>query len=251
MNDSTYRLYTFAERPDRAEEADALCSPAWPEFMLQDPVADRLWHYLLNEFAAYQFFLCDDDDCIVGIGNTIPVGWDIPLETLSNRGWDAVFEAGVRHLKQGVSPTMLSALQAVVVADQKGKGISKELVHGMRFIAQKQGLPYLIAPVRPNWKSHYPLTPMAHYLTWKNADDLPFDPWVRVHARLGAKIVKVAQRSMKITGSIAEWERWTEMYFPESGRYIVTGALNPVTMNLEKDIGTYIEPNVWMVHENL
>ena len=30
---------------------------------------------------------------------------------------------------------------------------------------------------------------------------------------------------------------------------IVPGALNPIYMNLDKDEGTYIEPNVWIVHE--
>jgi hypothetical protein len=37
--------------------------------------------------------------------------------------------------------------------------------------------------------------------------------------------------------------------FPQSGEYIIYGALNPIEMNIEKDEGTYIEPNVWIVHE--
>lgn len=39
------------------------------------------------------------------------------------------------------------------------------------------------------------------------------------------------------------------MRFPESGEYIVEGALVPVEMDVERDRGTYVEPNVWMVHE--
>jgi hypothetical protein len=30
---------------------------------------------------------------------------------------------------------------------------------------------------------------------------------------------------------------------------VVTGALNPIEINVEKDEGVYIEPNVWIVHE--
>jgi len=244
---SDFMCYTFAERPERAEEADALCGPAWPEFMLHDPVSNN-WGYLMNEFAAYQLFLCDPEDRIVAVGNTIPLKWDRPLEDLPARGWDAIFERGVADLKRGRTPNILSALQAVVVADQKGKGLSTEIIRGMKAIAQRSGFAHLIAPVRPNLKHQYPLVPVERYITWQNPDGLPFDPWLRVHARLGAKIIKVAPRSMRISGSVADWEGWTKMRFPSSGKYIVPGALNPVNMDVPSDIGVYIEPNVWMDH---
>jgi hypothetical protein len=103
--------------------------------------------------------------------------------------------------------------------------------------------------VRPNLKHRYPLIPIETYIRWSQADGLPFDPWLRVHWRLGAHMAKVAPRSMRITGSLAEWQNWTGMAFPESGRYVIPGALNPITVNFEKDRATYIEPNVWMVHK--
>ncbi len=37
--------------------------------------------------------------------------------------------------------------------------------------------------------------------------------------------------------------------FPESGQYIVPGALNPIEIDCEADRGRYIEPNVWMQHQ--
>ncbi|MFZ6026220.1 MAG: GNAT family N-acetyltransferase [Chloroflexota bacterium] len=245
---SSFTCHTFAECPERAAEADALCGPAWPEFMLHDPVSDN-WDYLMNDFAAFQFFLCDAQERIVAVGNTIPLKWDAAMEDLPDRGWDAAFEGGIADLKAGRVPNILSALQAVVVADQKGKGISGAIVGRMRSMAKQHGLSRLVAPVRPSWKCRYPLIPMARYVTWQTADGLPFDPWLRVHARMGARFVKVARRSMQIGGSVAEWERWTEMRFPQSGKYIVPGALNPVTIQIEKDRGVYVEPNVWMVHE--
>jgi hypothetical protein len=54
---------------------------------------------------------------------------------------------------------------------------------------------------------------------------------------------------MTIHGTRAEWEAWTGMKFPQSGQYVVPGALNPIAMNIEMDEGLYIEPNVWLVHE--
>jgi hypothetical protein len=38
------------------------------------------------------------------------------------------------------------------------------------------------------------------------------------------------------------------MAFPESGDYIVPGALVPVQIDRERDLGHYVEPNVWMRH---
>jgi hypothetical protein len=87
------------------------------------------------------------------------------------------------------------------------------------------------------------------YIAWKTIDDLPFDAWLRVHARVGARIIKPCHESMVIRGNRAEWETWTGMNFPQSGTYHIPGALNPIEMDLERDEGIYVEPNVWVVHE--
>jgi hypothetical protein len=115
-------------------------------------------------------------------------------------------------------------------------------------IARQQGFTDLIAPVRPNHKSRYPLTPIDRYIQWSNGDEAPFDPWLRVHWRLGARLIKPCHRSMFVQGSVADMESWTEMRFPDSGDYVVPGALTPVTIDREADVGTYVEPNVWMHH---
>ena len=114
----------------------------------------------------------------------------------------------------------------------------------MKALAKARGYAHLIAPVRPNRKSLYPLTPMERYIRWRREDGAPFDPWLRVHWKLGAQILKVASNSMEVRGSVAQWEKWTGMRFPESGEYVVPGALTPVAMDLEKDEGVYRDPNV-------
>ncbi len=90
--------------------------------------------------------------------------------------------------------------------------------------------------------------PMGHYMRWTQDDGAPFDPWLRTHWRLGAQIVKIAPHSMVIPGTVAQWEGWTGLKFPESGDYIVPGALNPVYALIEADLISYVEPNVWMHH---
>jgi hypothetical protein len=89
---------------------------------------------------------------------------------------------------------------------------------------------------------------MERYIAWRRPDGMLFDPWLRTHERLGADIVKVASESTTVTGTVAEWEEWTEMTFPESGTYVVSGALVPIEIDREQDEGVYVEPNVWMVH---
>jgi hypothetical protein len=89
---------------------------------------------------------------------------------------------------------------------------------------------------------------MERYVRWTRPDGAPFDPWIRSHWRLGAEIVRVAPRTLVIEGPVAHWEEWTGMAFPDTGPYLVPGALQPVLIDRERDQGRYEDPNVWMVH---
>ena len=143
---------------------------------------------------------------------------------------------------------VLCAVAAMVDPDYRGRGMSRAAVRAMVDLARANRLGGLIAPVRPTRKSAYPLAPMERYVRWENADGLPLDPWIRVHARMGAELLAVAPRTMVIEGTVAEWERWTDMPFPDSGAYVVPGALQPVVIDREQDVGRYEDPNVWMRH---
>ncbi len=90
---------------------------------------------------------------------------------------------------------------------------------------------------------------MESYVSWTTPEGLPFDPWLRVHVRLGGRIVAVCPESMRVTGSVADWEGWTGMRFPGSGQHVVPDALVPVEIDLARDEGVYIEPNVWVEHD--
>jgi hypothetical protein len=74
----------------------------------------------------------------------------------------------------------------------------------MRALAAEHGWAQLIAPVRPNWKAPYRLTPIERYAAWTRPDGLPFDPWLRVHARLGGRILGVEPGSLRISGTVAD-----------------------------------------------
>jgi hypothetical protein len=242
-----YRYTTYAQRPDLLDDARRLNGSVWPEFMFHDAVADRLWDRLEGTFTDYQTMWIDADDHVVAVGNTVPLVWDGAIDHLPT-GWDEAFERAVNDFDAGCVPTTLCAIQATVVRPLQGQGLSRMVLRGMRHRAAQAGLTALIAPVRPTLKSQYPLVSMERYIRWTQPDGSPFDPWLRTHWRLGACIVKVADPSMVIESTIAEWEMWTQMRFPETGQYIVPGALNPIEIDCEADRGCYIEPNVWMQH---
>ena len=149
----------------------------------------------------------------------------------------------------GFKPSGYIRRTFVMEREAKGEGVSSLVLKEMAAIAKAKGFQYVTIPVRPSLKSQYPLTPIDHNIKWRREDGLPFDHWLCVHERFGGKIVKVCHESMRIPGTISDWEQWTGLRFFESGDYVIEGALNPVKIDLENVCGVYIEPNVWVLHE--
>ena len=235
----------YSERPDLVERLGEV-EDVWPEFLHHtDATFNALWGRVRREFPDLQLVLYDDDsDTLVGRGQTIPFRWDGTFEDLPN-GVDGVVR---RVFEAGGEPTTLSALVAVVDPRYQGRGLSILVIESMRRVAAEHGLDALVAPVRPTLKASHPLIPMENYLGWRRADGQLFDPWLRVHERLGGEILGVCPGSLVVEGSVADWEEWTGMAFPGSGSYVVEGALVPVEVDRDKDVGRYVEPNVWMRH---
>jgi hypothetical protein len=72
--------------------------------------------------------------------------------------------------------------------------------------------------------------------------------WLRVHWRLGAEYLEVTPKATVITETVAEWEEWSGMSFPESSEYVFPGALQLVIIDREQNVGHYEAPNVWMCY---
>jgi GNAT superfamily N-acetyltransferase len=235
---------SYLERPDLADRTGEI-DDVWPEFVHHARL-NRHWHRLREDYLDFQLVLYDvDRDRLLGRGHAIPFPWDGRSEDLPD-GVEGVFD---RVFEDGARPaTTLSAVAAVLDPRFQGRGLSGLVIEGMRAAAARHGLDALVAPVRPTLKSRYPLAPMERYLTWRRADGELLDPWLRVHERLGAEILGVCPGSLIVEGTVAEWEEWTAMAFPDSGRYVVEEALVPVEINRAADLGRYVEPNVWMRH---
>lgn len=239
---------TRSERPGSLPHAASLMERGiWPEFLYHDPVLERFLGRVMSEYSGFQFYAWDDErEVVVGVGMAVPALWDGDAASLPDGGLDAVVEA--RFAEGASEPNVLCALQILIAAECRGQGLSSRMIGRMAEIGRDQGLDALIAPVRPTLKDRYPLAPMERYIKWRRSDGAHFDPWLRTHERLGAEIAKVAPQSTCAPGSVAQWEDWAQMAFPETGAYVVPGALVPVDIDRERDEGLYVEPNVWMVH---
>jgi hypothetical protein len=243
-------LHTAAERPDLWERGiDS--ADVWPEYNLHGDVLNRFWPHLDEELAGYQFVLYDDQaDAVVAEGHTGPLWWDGDDATLPP-GIDTALEQVFARSRAGEPVNTLCALAAETPRPGRARGMAERLLGAMSELAHRHGLTRVIAPVRPSTKHLYPLTPIERYVTWRREDGQLLDPWMRVHERLGARVSTPLPESLRITGTVAEWESWTRLAFPESGTYVFPDGLAPLDVDREADRGAYWEPNVWMIHPEL
>lgn len=242
------QIVTLAQRPDLWPALDAAELNPGPEFLFHDPVAARRWDGLKSAFPDLHLALLDGPR-VIAHGRCIPLAWTHSDQSLPDEGWDYALDQGMADHEAGRPATVAVALWIVVAADRQGEGLSSRMVTALRDAAAGRGLRALLAPVRPTVKARYPLITMEDYIGWTNSRGEPFDPWLRVHTRLGGHVVGACSRSMTITGSIEEWERWSGLPMPSTGRYVVDGALVPITVNHHDGTATYVEPNIWVRHD--
>ncbi|MFN8621741.1 MAG: hypothetical protein U0869_13450, partial [Chloroflexota bacterium] len=164
-----HMLVSLHERPDLDRAIGQHTMPVWPPFMLEDPVAGRLWDRLHQELAPFQLLLLGPDGAIVGSGNSAPLAWDGTDAGLPH-GWDDQFERSVADLDAGRPMDTLGALQIVVDPRRQGEGLSALMVRAFRAHARLRGHRALIACVRPTLKERYPLTPIERYAAWTRPD---------------------------------------------------------------------------------
>ena len=232
----------YADRPDLLEiRFETLTEKTFPEYMNHNEPG-RNWGRLYTDFPDFQVGLLDDDE-LVAEAHAIPVPWDGSVAGLPS-GWDEGFEAGMA-MEQ--TATALMAIAISVAPDQQGRQLSSRMIQTFVDNAQAAGLSLgVIAPVRPTWKERYPLIPIEEYMEWRRPDGAHFDPWLRIHERVGGEILAAAPRSMLVRAPTPEWEEWTGMAFPADGEYVFPGAL--ATLVVEEGVGTHVEPNVWVLH---
>jgi len=242
-----YELIPVAEAPELDEEAEQRFVEEWPEFIFHDegvaPFRDRRREY----FPHWEFYLVTEERRLIAGCWGVPIAWDGTVEDLPGGFTDSLSRSVTEH-EQGVVPNTFVLMAAAVRNDEQGQGHAGRVITAVKSQAQIGGLERMIAPVRPTLKSRYPLTDIAEFMTWTRDDGLPLDPWLRTHVRLGATILAPATVSQTMTGTVADWEKWTGMLFPSSGTYVIPDGLTVLEVDRSADSGVYREPNIWMRH---
>lgn len=241
-------LVTLAERPELAAALPSLLATRWPAFMLDGSPGHGLdLNALLLATAQHQLVLLDRDGGPVCVGLSVPIGWDGTVAGLPS-GWDGAVLAAAALRERGGTPGAVCALSITTAPECAGAGLGGEMIVALREAAGEAGTAALVAPLRPPFKVRYPLTPMRRFASWRTPDGRPFDPWLRLHLRLGGEPAGVAYPSMTVTGTVAQWEAWTGLPMPTTGAYIVPGGLAPLRVDRGRDRGVYREPNLWVIH---
>jgi hypothetical protein len=239
-------VVTTGDRHDLDDQARDALRTVWPEFIFHDPVVPDYIGRVEAYFPQYDVLLLDEGQVVAG-GWAVPIRWDGTVGDLPD-GYNGALVSSVTGHEDSAPPDTLCIMAAAVKAGRQGGGLAGRTLTALRERGAAAGLERVVAPVRPALKSRYPLTPMESFARWTRSDGLHIDPWIRTHQRLGASILAPAPRSMVITGTVAEWEEWAAMAFPETGEYVVPDALDLVMIDREQDRGTYAESNLWMRH---
>jgi hypothetical protein len=109
------------------------------------------------------------------------------------------------------------------------KGYARLMIRALVDLAAAKGLRGLVA--------RHPWVPISDYIAGTDQDGRIYDPWLRSHLSAGGKLIGPCERSMVVHEPIAFWENWSKQRFRESGDYALEGALAPVRIDLERQMG--------------
>jgi hypothetical protein len=178
----------YADRPDLLERRyEELTKPAFPEYMSHNEPGGRYWHRLYTDFPDFQVALVEGD-ALLAEAHAISLPWDGSLDDLP-LGWDEGFERG---MTSSLPHNALMAIAISVAPQRQGQQLSSRMIRTFTHNARVAALATVIAPVRPTLKERYPLIPIERYIEWRRADGSHFDPWIRIHERVGGEILAPA-----------------------------------------------------------
>lgn len=242
-------IRTRADSPDLRKAACSIEQAAWNDlgYLNYTRAHYELYASLLEHYADYQLCLVDEAKGYpVAVANCVPIRCSGP-DDLPPEGWDWVVERAASSRK-GTPPNMLGALAISVPGIYRSRGYARQMIRALLDLAAARGLDGLVAPVRPSAKARHPRVSIDNYITWTDHQGRPYDPWIRSHLSCGGKLVGPCARSMVVEEPVGFWENWSGQTFDASGTYELEGALVPVAIDLERRIGRYEEPNVWVAY---
>ncbi len=244
-----YRVVTLADRPDLAQEMSALVAAGLPTFLTEGRSSHSVdVDELLLGTPERQMLLLSQDDVLSGVGIAIPLHWNGSAEDLP-LGSDDALRRSAEMLERGQLADSICMLSLTVAPHATAIDPGMQILRGMLAAATATGAESLLVPVRPEAKASYPLTPIERYAGWQTRSGEPFDPMLRLHRAAGAEVLRIAEESSTVTGSVEEWQDWVDMDLPESGAYVIPGGHAVLEVDLATNSGRYVEPHIWVRHK--
>jgi GNAT superfamily N-acetyltransferase len=232
---------------EMGEESGVIARKVWPPYLAEDsdlPQPGLTFEVDLAEFQRrFPAWGLRDSETgrLLGYLNAVLLAYDVDVPGLPEEGWQFAIEAAAR----GGTPNTMCLVVANVDPGEQRRGLATLLLEKAKQEARRLGLACVIAPVRPSRRHEKPGLSFEEYVLLRRDDGLPWDPWLRAHARAGAEQRNICPRSAVVTASVAKWTAWTGQDYPRSGSYPLEGGLAPLTVDLGTGVGTYVEPNVW------
>lgn len=229
------------------EAINELNDSVWPDFMDGEKVMRTYWGFVEGTFPDYQLGIENDGELLAAV-NSAPIQIKDPVKMLDSGGIYWALRKISHDYMKGNKCNALVALQVMVTSQHRGKRLSYICVRELLNLAKEMRLKFLVIPLRPSRKYQYPLINIDEYITWKNKKGLPFDPWLRVHIKLGGKILNPCAGPI-VRAPKEKWAEWTKLDFCHSGQYVIPEGLDIINVTEENENLTYRQNNVWVIHQ--
>ena len=239
--------YDWESNVQTNDETSKLMAKVWPRYLIeksdieepQEPTS------LSDEELSTRFRLWGirrkSDAKLVAFASAVLISVDSKAASYSNDGWRFALNAYYR----GGKVTCICLLSANVDPEFRSLKFSYALIQAAKEIATLLNLSCVLAPVRPTQKSQFPYMPIAEYLAKRSGSGEIFDPWLRTHKKLGGEILNICTESVIVKASLNKWQEWLGLTVLPSS-FIPEMGLVPVSVDQQKNLGIYSEPNVWV-----
>lgn len=243
--------YTWDNNLKMSQVPIKLTQELWPNFMVEESdICEEQIVFNMSESEFNQKFpvwglrsVMSNE--VVAYISAVKLHVDLSDTNLPDEGWS--FAANSYSDKR--KSNCICLLVANVDKSLRKSGLSKILIEKAKVESFRNGFKHIIAPVRPTKKLQFPSLSMTEYLQMRTDNGEYYDPWIQTHVSLGAHILNICEKSVIIKASIQRWQKWTGIQFVKSGSYLVPGGLAPLSIDIDKNIGIYTEPNLWVRYD--
>ncbi|MBA4387547.1 MAG: hypothetical protein C0404_06170 [Verrucomicrobia bacterium] len=195
-----------------------------------------------------------DGGSLIGHGVTTRLHWDLNPGHRPDGWQDAVrvsYQNSHVDLKE---PNSLVGLFICIEESSRKHGWAGNLIGEMKAIGRRNKMAALIIPLRPptRYQKEYAEMPMAEFAALKREDGQYKDHWIRLHVRLGAKVIGISSTSHQHAMSLKDYYT---MISPapviRSGYTLVQqrdGGWYNVYVDLEREFALINQGCVWVQH---